>query len=143
MTGQVSENKFQSWAGSRPRWQQIALFAACVIPAIAAIDVVKDKLSDSPQAKAIKQRIYPLQQQLDAAAKVGYILDPGTLNEGVSALVSEYNALSEVERSKINASPRKNCLIAVFNLSDGIDEVARHKTWHSKGKYLAAMSACK
>lgn len=143
MTAETSDNKFQSWIKTLPRWKQIALFAVCLILTIAIFDAAKYKLDDSPRAKTIKQHIYPLQQQLDDSAKVGYILDQGRLSDGVSSLVSQYNELSEADREKFNASPLKNCLIAVFNLSDGIEEVALYKSWLSRDKYLAAMSSCK
>lgn len=130
-------------ASSMPRWQQIALFSVLATAGLFIVQVVKSKLEDSPQAAAVKQRMRPLADQLDASAKVGYLLNANALNDGVSEITGQYNALPQNERDQINSSNMKYCLVAVLNIADGIDEVAVHKSWLSRGKYEAALSACK
>lgn len=125
------------------RWQQIAIFATLVTAGLFALQVVKSQFQDSPQAASVKQRLRPLADQLDESAKVGYLINANALNDGVAEITGQYNALPQNERDQVNASDLKYCLIAAFHLADGIDEVAMHKSWLSRGKYEAAVSVCK
>lgn len=132
-----------NWLSRRPKWQQWLLFIAMGLAGLLAVEQGKEFFSDSPRAKLIKKQIRPIAEQLDQSAKVGRVMDAANISDQISDVLHQYNSMAEEGRAAVNNSPLKYCLIAVLNLSDGMDEISRYKTWVNRDKYLAALNQCK
>lgn len=126
-----------------PKWQQIVFYLMLLGGSIPLFDYGKDLILGSPRSRTIKAALKPLAEKLETAQKVGdkqaviALLDPTT------KIINEYNDLDAAKRAEINNSPLRYCVLASFNLADGISEVLNSGYWITKDKYQNALDMCR
>lgn len=126
-----------------PKWQQIVFFLMLIGGAIPLLDYGKDLILGSPRSRSIKAVIEPIAEKLDSAQKVGDKQSVIALLEPATKILNKYNDLDPAKRAEINNSPLRFCVLASFNLADGISEVLNIGYWVSRDQYQNALNMCK
>jgi hypothetical protein len=129
--------------GHWPKWKQFAFFVLALVIAMVAFDQLKIILRGSPEARAYKYKIEPLAEQLIQAQKMGDKPTALALAEPTVKIINDYNDLDDAQKSEINKSPMRYCILAAVHLSSGPIEVLQTGDWASRSKYEAALNACK
>lgn len=126
-----------------PKWQRVVFYLMLIGGSIHLIDYGKDFILGSPRSRTIKATIKPLADQLERAQKVGDKQAVIALLDPTLKILNEYNELDAAKRTEINNTPLRYCVLASFNLADGISEVINTGSWVTKDKYQNALDMCK
>jgi len=140
----ILDKDFRQKHPNWPKW--IAFFCVLIFAMLFGLQVVGNYIEsqlDSPRARAIKAALNPLAKQLDSAQKVSDRQAVITLLDPTTKIINEYNDLDAAKRAEINNSPLRYCVLASFNLANGISEVLNTGHWVSKDKYQNALDMCK
>lgn len=124
------------------RTPQIILFVVVIFAALWGLQLLRGG-SDSPEAKAYKDRLTPIASALAKAERSGDRATVIALMDPSTKIVEERNDLSGPEKEALNKTSLRYCAIAAVQLLNGVIEVHESGSWTSKSRYKNALAECK